>query len=305
MAGGLFDSLFQGISGMVNKASNEEAYDKYRQFINGIANNWSGLDTGGVSLARDISMGPSAYEAMQVDPAGRNAQLRALAALANEVDAKGLSEADLMTQRQAEGEANRVAQGQQGAAMQRAAARGMGGGNASLMAQLQAGQAGANTAGMQALGSAAASRNRAMQAAQLMGQQSSLLRGQDYQQASDKAKAQDMVNQFNSSMAMQTQAMNLNQKQRDFENRVRKLQGVTAADQEYARSFVPESAASAKQFSDAMNGFGNFTDKAVEAMATSGMGGAGGSGGGGGGGFGDLLKKFGGGSGSGGGSEWV
>ena len=174
--------------------------------------------------------------------------------------------------------------------------------DALLGAQLQAGQAGANTAGMQALGSAAASRNRAMQAAQLMGQQSSLLRGQDYQQASDKAKAQDMVNHFNSSMAMQTQAMNLNQKQRDFENRMRKLQGYNQSQSDLGHSYVNQAGANVPLERDAWSKGGQFVDNMIDTtMSAYGQS----MGGGGGGGFdiGELMKKFGGGSGS--GSTWT
>jgi hypothetical protein len=75
--------------------------------------------------------------------------------------------------------------------------RGQGGSNQALVAQLVGAQAQADRAQSAGLNAAAASRQRALQALQQSGQLAGQLRGQDFSERTQAARAQDEINRYN------------------------------------------------------------------------------------------------------------
>jgi hypothetical protein len=206
MASDLFGSLFGGISGLIYN-SDEYApwgvYEKYADQLSGLANTYNQMGSHAQTRAY-IPEQQGATGLASVDPTTRAAQMKALSALGNEVDKKGLTAEDLAAQNQALEAAGRQNAGLRGAAQQNAAARGMGGAMSSYLGDLNSAQSSTNQANSNALNIAAQNRQRYMGALGQLGQQAGAVRGQDYQAAS----AQDSINQFNTQMRWNAQQGN-------------------------------------------------------------------------------------------------
>jgi len=133
------------------------------------------------------------YQLAESDPRTRDMQLAALQGMQDQYN--GVADASQNAQAyQAMNQANRMAQGRQGAIMQNAAARGVGGGGLEFTMQNQAAQDSANQAQQ---GTLQAAQMAAMQ--RLAGRQASMqgasdLRGQDFSQSAHNA---GIINQFN------------------------------------------------------------------------------------------------------------
>lgn len=133
------------------------------------------------------------------DPQARGAQTSALAKLAEFSSGEVLPE-DMAEQRRAMDAAGGVAARAAGAAEQLAASRGLRRSGLSQALAQQGAQAGAQTAADSAAELAAQRRQRQLAAIGQMGQLGGSIRGQDYEIAANRARAQDALNQFNANM---------------------------------------------------------------------------------------------------------
>lgn len=217
----------------------------------------------------------SAFEGISTDPRLRQAQMSALEEMS------GLAQTGLGTQdRAAFNELRRntaaEAQAQQKAILGQQAARGMLDSGQTLAAQLNAGQAQANRMSQESdrLAAQAAEARRAalMQQAQM----SSNIRGQDYSQASDQARAKDLINQFNAQSRTNANATNLANKQQientraanantqetynkgliqqNFQNQMAKATGQNAATGNLAASLAQQGQAKAQGAANQVSG---------------------------------------------------
>lgn len=143
-----------------------------------------------------LNVGPTSMEGIAVDPRLQQNQMDALAQVAQIAD-QGVSDADKATleliRRQAAGEA----QAKSGQILQQMQARGQGGSGAELIAQLQNAQSSADRMNQQALEEARMMQQARMAALQQQGNMAGTIRGQDYSEQSDLAKAKDAINAFN------------------------------------------------------------------------------------------------------------
>lgn len=160
-----------------------------------------------------INQGPSAQSQIALDPTTRAAQMSALSQLSDISSKQGMDAQERAQIQQGINSVNANEQGQRGAILQNAAARGVGGSGASLAAELEAEQGGANTASQNALGAQAQASQRALSALGQQGQLAGQVHSQDYQQALNAANASDAISQFNArnqnaAMAANTQAQN-------------------------------------------------------------------------------------------------
>jgi len=144
-------------------------------------------------------VGRTELAGIQTDAAPRNAQMEALSRLA-EFAAPGMSAEDEGDLRVAQDAAGGVAARAAGQGEQLAAARGLQRSGLSQALAAQGAQAGAQTAADTATSLASQRRQRQLQAISQMGSMGGQIRQQDYGQASDAARAQDTLNQFNANM---------------------------------------------------------------------------------------------------------
>lgn len=178
-------------------------------------------------------LGPSAFNDIETGGANRVAQEEQLAALNNIAARGGRSAAGDAELNRITNRGQTLARGARGAIMQNAAARGTSGSGAALMAQLanqQNAQTQQNAEDLQVHGQNQANELAARgQAADLSGG----LEERDYNQAFNKAKARDSINQFNAAnrqgvnqynvgIANQAQGINNDILQNNFENQYRK-----------------------------------------------------------------------------------
>lgn len=164
--------------------------------------------------AKAALMGQSAYEGISLDPQMRSAQTAQIGALERLRDEGGLNLTDRANLQRIQNEELMKERGQRGAIMQDARARGMSGSGMELMSLLGSNQAGMNRQSQRDLEIAGMAQDRALQAG---GQAASLagnVRGQDWQQESAKAAAQDAASKFNASMLSNTNQFNVGNEMR-------------------------------------------------------------------------------------------
>ncbi len=139
----------------------------------------------------------TAQNGISLDPSTRAAQMQALSQLSNITSNQGMDNQEKNQIQQGINQVNTNEQGQTGAILQNAAARGIGGSGASLAAELEGAQAGANNASSNAMNAQAQASQRALSALSQQGSLASTVHGQDYNQALNAANATDAINQFN------------------------------------------------------------------------------------------------------------
>jgi hypothetical protein len=179
------------------------------------------------------ALGPSAFEGLTEDPALRQQQMATMQALQDIYSQGGLdlqARADIAEAQAASAQNERA---QRGAILEDFARRGGGSGNQALLAALSAQQGNANRAGMESMRGAADAQARAFQALAASGQLAGQVRGQDYGAMSDKARAADIVAQYNAQNRQGVQGRNADRRymaQRDTtDNRFRQADGQAGA----------------------------------------------------------------------------
>lgn len=203
---GVWSAIADATAGNIGAAPFETEADKYERQLFGYYDDLKAPN--GDPYLQD----PSAYDSIQLDPTGRNAQKRALEAymrqqmgptVEDQAATEGIME-DLNTQ----------SRGQQQAIIGNLASRGRLGGGQELSARLGAQQAGANSARASGTNLAGQAYRRSMdaytQAAGLGGQ----MHAQDYSEASQRAQANDRISAANTAARERAS-------QRNFENDLR------------------------------------------------------------------------------------
>ena len=155
-----------------------------------------------------IQLGPSALENISIDPKFREAQMQALSQLA-EVSKGGLTEADLAAMRELRRQVAGEERGRELAIQQEMARRGMAGSGQELAARLLESQAGANreAAGADRLSQIA--QNRALQAITQQGALAGNIRGQEFAEKSNVARAMDAISAWNAANQQALQQRNI------------------------------------------------------------------------------------------------
>lgn len=154
--------------------------------------------------AQAYTQGPSALNGISTDPAYQQAQMDALNSLKGISDSGGVTAGDQANLSQIASNEGAQQKGARDAILQNAAARGVGGSGAELLAQLQNQQSSATRQNQQDLGVAGQAQARALQALQSAGQLGSQLQTNQFNQQAEVGKANDAINQFNAQNQQQT-----------------------------------------------------------------------------------------------------
>lgn len=173
--------------------------------------------------------GPSAFAAIQANDQGRQQQMDVQQQLADIYDTGGQTQADEAAYDVARRGVSQRAASQAGDIGIEAARRGQTGSGLSAVLAAQSGQGELEAlAGLNA-DVASSGRQRALQALLARGQQAGQMRGQDWQQSSERASATDLMNRFNASQRQATGMYNAGLPQQQFENNMNRLAGQTGA----------------------------------------------------------------------------
>jgi polyhydroxyalkanoate synthesis regulator phasin len=152
---------------------------------------------------------PSLLQSMMLDPATRTAQMTSLGNLQEIVDEGGLSPVDRAKLSAIRSEVAQRERGDREAVLAQAQARGTGGSNLTLQSMLL-GQQGAATRESQAgLDTAAQAYQNRLQAIKDVANLGGQIRGADFEQQSAVARAQDVINQFNTQQKQAVEQSNV------------------------------------------------------------------------------------------------
>lgn len=191
--GGAFGAYFGDLAG------DQDRYDA-EEYLKMLLKEYQNLDPTVAAAIEDVvELGPTAFERLgaEMDPESREAQVRAYRAMMQRGLSGGMDAQSRAALNEAMTEAAQQEAGARQAIQQNFQTRGRGGSMAELAAQLsntQSSAEGNNRAATRAAADASARAYQALaQGAGLAGD----VRGQDYQQASDRASARDLVAQHN------------------------------------------------------------------------------------------------------------
>lgn len=272
--------------------------EKEGEYLRDSRNLWYGLDEPTIDeqklnldlydnpqLEQALAQGDTQLDSISLDPSTRNAQMQALAQLQAISEQGGMDSVDRARMADIMGQAASQAKGQRDAIAQNMQARGLAGSGMEMVQQQMANQNAAQMANQGGLQTAAAAQQRALDAIMGAGSMGANIRNQDYGIASDRAKAQDAINQFNTQNRQNVMGRNLdrtnaintantdlrNQQQinnkglyqQRFENQVAKAQGASGANQALSDRYGRNAAATQQRW--AAQG------KAQDDMAMEGM----------------------------------
>jgi len=167
-----------------------------------------------------VTLGPSAFEEINLDPRYEQAQFAALDKLGQISDEGGLTLTDKANLNRILGETDRAAASQNASVRNDMAARGVGGSGAELAMQLSGNQAQAQRGAEAGLDTAAMAEQRALDAIMARGEMAGSMRSQEYGEKSDAAKAKDKINQFNATQKSDANYYNAGLGQQDYNNRL-------------------------------------------------------------------------------------
>lgn len=220
-----------------------------------------------VGVLEAEQLGPSRFEEVEMDPRLQAAQMAALEDVSG-IAKTGLGAQDRLALEEIKRQAAGQAQAQKATALQQMQERGLGDSGASLIAQLGAGQAAADTAAMQGMRQAAQAQQARMAALGQQGSMAAQMQGQGLQLAGQKASAADAIAQFNAQNRQNVSSQNLANRQRiaeagaatrnqqqmynqgliqqRFQNEMARATGVTGAQTNLANMYAQQGAASAQ-----------------------------------------------------------
>lgn len=194
LGGGIGGTLGSVLGDLLGGGNREEQERLLRE----ITASYGSLDPH-ISAAQEsvVDAGPSAFDSVSLDPATRDAQLRALSSLM-ETGLSGGMDATSRSRVAGFQGANAAAESAaRGALLQGAQSRGVAGSGLEYAAQLQNQQGAAQRNSQAGMEAAADAQQRALQALSQGGVLAGQVRGQDYGQAADKARAADIIAQHN------------------------------------------------------------------------------------------------------------
>lgn len=202
LAGGVILPVAGGIAGQALSAEDKAEAERQRQLA---LQQYLGLDAGSPDA---VQAGATEFNHAAADPESVAAQRAALRKMQELAFGGGYSIEDRAAQAEAQQGINQNEASQRAGLMRDAQARGLGGSNLSMASQLQAQQGASDRLNKAGTAISAEGHRRALQALQNYGQMAGGMRGQSYQEAADRAGAQDSINKFN--------AQNQNQQRQQY-----------------------------------------------------------------------------------------
>jgi hypothetical protein len=170
-------------------------------------------------LESAIQANPSQFQKIVTNPTYNSAKLSALNQLQQIGNQGGLRLQDRAALQDAQQQSIDKERGDRMAIQNQMAQRGLGGSGFDVAAQLQAQQSGADRNAQSSLDVAAQAQNRALQSIQSAGDMASKFQGQDFDQAAQRAAAEDRINLFNTQNMQDVQQRNTSaQNQAQYQN---------------------------------------------------------------------------------------
>lgn len=167
-------------------------------------------------------VGPTALEGIKTDPRTRDAQYEMLSRMKEMYDGGGMDLEDRANLNRITSQAGRAGRAGANAIQGQMDARGMGGSSASWLLQQKATQDAAQNANQQGLDVAAQAMRRRFEAMRERGNMAGNIRGQEYGEQANLARARDEVSRYNAGARRAAGEYRNQMKQQDFANRMGK-----------------------------------------------------------------------------------
>jgi len=200
--------------------------DDGTQFLNPGDFQYQALDAYRPEAESVVELGPSAMTGISMDPATREAQMRALDEMSMMTEGDGMSAIDAANVANINRQISQAQRGSRDAIASNMRQRGIEGSGLELAAQLQAQQASADRASQAGLDEAASSMQRKMAALEALGSLGGNIRGQDFGEQADIAQSQDAVSRFNASNRQDVMSRNVGARNSASESDWRNRQGI-------------------------------------------------------------------------------
>lgn len=211
--------------GLMGEGMSADDRERARQALEKALAAFEGLETPDLPTMRAEELGPSAFDDIQVDPAIRDAQMRYFTGLDSLIDEGGLMLSDKAALEDTFGTAAQHDQAMLGSIEEQMAARGQLGTPAQLALSLQRQQQGSQRAYQRGRDTAAMAQKRVLDAMLGGGEMATRMRGQDYGERSDKARAKDLRSRYNADARYRANLYNAGLPQQNFNNQVTKARG--------------------------------------------------------------------------------
>lgn len=198
-------------------------------------------------LEQAFKQDPSAFKAIQTSQAHKGAQNRALMELEKMGSEGGLRLQDKAALQEAQMQAQIADRGNRLGIQDEMARRGQGGSGFDLQAQLQGQQATGDRAARSSLSVAAQAQDRALQSIMGAGDMATKFRGQDFNEQSARAQAEDAINRFNTGNMQDVQSRNVGMQNRAQEQNLNNNQriadqnvGISNDEQRYNKGLIQQ-----------------------------------------------------------------
>lgn len=236
--------LLLEVSDLIGADAQRDANDNANQRLNNVVQSYMGIEVPSVEdmellleefqvagvltpeLEQAVKQGETNFSNIVEDSRLKDAQLNALLKLQEIGNEGGMSIQDKAQYAELEREIDNNTRGRNQAVMQSMAQRGMSGSGMELAALLGNEQSAANNLNQRSMDVNAQAQARALEALMSAGQLGGEIRQQDYNVASDKAQAQDVINQFNTQIASNTNSRNTDRKNQAQEYNLTNSQNV-------------------------------------------------------------------------------
>lgn len=215
-------------------------------------------------LEQAIKQAPSEFENIAIDQNQKASQNRALSSLEQVGNEGGLRLQDKAALQEAMLKGQVQDRGARQAIASQMAQRGQGGSGFDLQAQLEGQQAAGDRASQAGLSVAASAQDRALQALMGAGNLATQYRGQNFQEQSAKAQAQDAINRFNAQNLQGVQHANIGAQNRAQEMNLAQQQqtsnqnvGLSNQEQQYNKELAQRQFENQMQLANAKAGIYN------------------------------------------------
>lgn len=249
-------------------AANDQMQGTYAEMLRRLAEreaDYDALGTAGYKPVTAEQVGPSALEGIQGDPAARQAQLEAMAALDELAKNGGLSLADLKALNDMQRGLNQNDASRRKGLANEFAARGQLGSGAQLAMAMQGQQDAAQNANQQSESVAAQAQRRALEAILQRGSMGRSMGNDDYARKADAARARDAIEARNAAARMQAQGANNAIAGQNFTDQLAKARGKTDLTNASNQAVFGKGAQQART----TGAMGGYTNKLIDTGATA------------------------------------
>jgi hypothetical protein len=246
-------SLLGGIIGLIQaQQARQAANDAIARSVQG----YGDIPLPVLQQMQAQQLGPSAQQNVYADPALVQDQQEGISSLGRIADSGGMTLEDRANNEALQRDAAQRAMAQRRSILSMLSRSGVNPGATSVAMQLGAARDQAETAANAGLQTAGNAQRRALQAIMQRSQLAGTQRNQGFNEASDRARAADIISQYNANARTKTNQYNAALPQQNFENAMTRQAGISGASQNAANFYTGDANRTQQTFANLGTGAG-------------------------------------------------